>query len=82
MNTQYGDPAVRAMKKKNPKTGSSLGLKGYTVGSLAPPGAKSSGNIAIFGYGIDNRFGGKAKAKAAPAQKKSLFVHTTNMLEK
>lgn len=64
MNTNYGDPLVKAMKKKDPKTGSSLGLKGYTVGSLAPPGSKNSGNKAVFGYGIDNRYGGKAKAKA------------------
>lgn len=65
MNTNYGDPFVKAMKKKDPKTGSSGQLKGYTVGSLAPPSSVSSGNKAVFGYGIDNRYGGKAKVKAA-----------------
>ena len=68
MNEAYGDPAVEAMRKKNRNTGNPLRLKGYTVGSLAPPGAVNSGNIATFGYGIDNRFGGKAKvAKSSPA---------------
>ena len=61
MSTAFSDPAVKAMKKKNAKTGSSAVLKGYTVGSLAPLASVSSGNKAVFGYGIDNRFGGKAK---------------------
>jgi hypothetical protein len=34
-------------------------LKGYTVGSRAPPGAVSSGTTAKFGFGIDNLYGGK-----------------------
>merc|ERR1719502_860533 len=42
-------------------------LKGYTVGSLAPPGSVSSGTIAQYGYGIDNRYGGRAKAMKSPA---------------
>ena len=69
----YGDPAVRFNKKKDPKTGSSLGLKGYTVGSWAPPAAKSSGTKVdpSVGYGIDNRFGGKFRANAPKGTKVS-----------
>ena len=81
----YGDPAVAKYKKKNPMTGSSLNLKGYTVGSRAPPMAVSSGSKARFGYGIDNLYGGKSKGKSAAASaepKKSLFVHTGYMLSK
>jgi len=63
MNTQYGDPNVLAMKKKNPKTGSSTMLKGYTVGSRAPPVARNSGTTASFGYGINNLYGGGQKSK-------------------
>merc|ERR1719164_144924 len=66
MSTQYGDKFVRDYyKKKDPKTGSSLGLKGYTVGSRAPPRAVSSGTRASFGFGIDNLYGGGKGAKAA-----------------
>jgi len=42
MNTKYTVAAGLA-KKKNPKTGSSLSLKGYQVGSRAPARAVSSG---------------------------------------
>ena len=59
-STNSVDPYVRAMKKKNPKTGSTVGLKGYTVGSRAPPGAKNSGTTAQFGFGIDNLYGAQA----------------------
>ena len=65
MNTQYGDPNVLAMKKKNPKTGSSTMLKGYRVGSRAPPVAVRSGTTAAFGYGINNLYGGGQKSKLA-----------------
>ena len=63
-------------KKKNPKSGRSDLLKGYTVGSFAPPMAKSSGTRITdmgTGYGIDNRWGGKQRAKAQkqPASKSS-----------
>ena len=68
MSTKYGDPAVKGMKKKNPATGSTLGLKGYTVGSRAPPISKASGTKAQFGYGIDNLYGGGPK-RAVAAQK-------------
>jgi len=61
MNTQYGDPAVLAQRKKNPKTGSSINLKGYTVGSRAPPVAVRSGANAQYGYGIGNLYGGGQK---------------------
>jgi len=43
MSTQFTDPFVQKMKKKNPATGSTKNLKGYTVGSRAPIVAKSSG---------------------------------------
>ena len=43
MSTKFTDPYVQKMKKKNPKTGSTTNLKGYTVGSRAPPMAVSSG---------------------------------------
>ena len=63
----YGDPNVQSYRKKNPMTGSTLNLKGYTVGSLAPPSAKNSGTRITdvgTGYGIDNRFGGNRRAAA------------------
>ena len=66
MNTKYTVAAGLA-KKKNSKAGRGSLLKGYTVGSLAPPGSVSSGNIAKFGYGIDNRFGRPfARGKVVP----------------
>merc|ERR1719478_48608 len=68
MSTQYGDPAVRAYKKKDPKTGSTKGLMGYTVGSRAPPRAVKSGTTQSFGYGIDNLYGGKTTAKREAAK--------------
>merc|ERR1719183_1179060 len=43
MSTQFTDPFVQRMKKKNPMTGSTKNLRGYTVGSRAPRVAKSSG---------------------------------------
>merc|ERR1719224_136596 len=54
----YGDPAVENNRKKNPLTGDSSVLKGYTVGSRAPKASVSSGNKAEFGYGIGNLYGG------------------------
>ena len=42
MNTQYSDPYA-FQKKKNAKSGRGSLLKGYTVGSLAPPIAVKSG---------------------------------------
>ena len=80
MNTKYGDPAVKGMKKKKAATGSTLGLKGYTVGSRAPPISKASGSVAQFGYGIDNLYGGGAK-RAVAAQKggKAKAVSNANL---
>jgi hypothetical protein len=72
MNTKYGDPNVRAYKKKDPRTGSTLNLKGYTVGSRAPASSRSSGTINQFGYGIDNLYGGKRIVKAARAETEGL----------
>ena len=65
MSTKYGDPSVASYRKKNPKTGSSDVLKGYTVGSRAPPAAVASGSKAQFGYGIDNLYGGRGKVAEA-----------------
>jgi len=62
MNTAYTDISTIG-KKKNPKTGDTLGLKGYTVGSRAPKNAKNSGTINQFGFGIDNLYGGKVDKK-------------------
>jgi hypothetical protein len=63
MSTQYGDPNVQKYRKKDPATGSTKSLFGYTVGSRAPPRAVKSGSNVQFGYGIDNLYGGKAAAK-------------------
>merc|ERR1712094_119330 len=43
MSTHFTDPYVKAMKKKNPKTGATKNLMGYTVGSRAPATAVKSG---------------------------------------
>ena len=55
MSTQYSVGRTGAFgaadKKKNPKTGSSTNLKGYTVGSRAPPMAVSSGTTIFEQYG-------------------------------
>ena len=49
MNTQYSDPYA-FQKKKNAKSGRGELLKGYTVGSMAPPMAVKSGStIAEMG---------------------------------
>merc|ERR1719456_1660018 len=66
MNTKYGDPNVLNNRKKNPLTGSTTVLKGYTVGSRAPRVAKNSGTVNQFGYGIDNLYGGRAAKAPAP----------------
>jgi len=63
MNTQYGDPSVKAYKKKDPRTGSTKNLFGYTVGSRAPPMSVKSGNVATYGYGISNRDGGQLRLR-------------------
>merc|ERR1719379_3123278 len=67
MNTKY-TVAAGVAKKKNPNSGRSDLLKGYTVGSLAPPAAVSSGTTITeqgTGYGIGNRWGGGGGKKAA-----------------
>ena len=69
MNTGYTDIS-QIGRKKNPNSGRSTALKGYTVGSFAPPGAKSSGTRITdmgTGYGIGNRFGGASRAKGSSA---------------
>lgn len=50
MSTQY-TVAAGVAKKKNPKTGSTTNLKGYTVGSRAPPMAVKSGTTIFEQYG-------------------------------
>merc|ERR1712054_498900 len=73
MNTGYTDIS-QIGKKKNPKSGRSDLLKGYTVGSFAPPAAVSSGTRIDqmgTGYGIDNRWGGKQRSAKQTATKSS-----------
>jgi hypothetical protein len=60
MSTQYDKSVLANIGfRKDKKTGSTKGLKGYTVGSRAPPLSRSSGTKQQFGYGIDNLYGGK-----------------------
>merc|ERR1719420_229545 len=66
-NTQ-GDYGWQAKKKENTKVDASL-LKGYTVGSRAPPTAVRSGTTIAEQFG---RFtGGARKDKSYDAQKKA-----------
>merc|ERR1719390_369515 len=60
MSTQFTDPFVQKMKKKNPATGSTKNLKGYTVGSRAPRVAKSSGTVTT-GYKTNGDLRGVSK---------------------
>merc|ERR1712146_449688 len=61
MSTQFTDPFVQRMKKKNPMTGSTKNLKGYTVGSRAPRVAKNSGTTVLKGYATNGGIGGTSK---------------------
>merc|ERR1719408_937400 len=62
MSTQFTDPFVQKMKKKNPMTGSTKNLKGYTVGSRAPRVSVSSGTtVGSKGYKTDGGLGSKTK---------------------
>merc|ERR1719183_1302944 len=60
MSTQFTDPFVQKMKKKNPKTGSTKNLRGYTVGSRAPKVSKSSGTVTT-GYKTNGGLGAVSK---------------------
>merc|ERR1712146_488353 len=60
MSTQFTDPFVQRMKKKNPMTGSTKNLKGYTVGSRAPKVSKSSGTVTT-GYKTNGGLGAVSK---------------------
>jgi len=51
MSTQFTDPFVKKMKKKNPKTGSTKNLLGYKVGSRAPSMSRSSGTTVFQATG-------------------------------
>ena len=64
MSTQFTDPFVQKMKKKNPMTGSTKNLKGYTVGSRAPRVAKNSGTT-VLKYKTDGGLAGVDKNKRA-----------------
>merc|ERR1719261_2355619 len=66
MSTQFTDPFVKAMKKKNPKTGSTTNLMGYTVGSRAPSMSRASGTTIFEATG---RYGyaGAREANTDPA---------------
>ena len=79
--------------KKNPKTGDTANLRGYTVGSRAPPMAISSGTtIAETGFKYKGSLfrskytvpgvggDGGLDLRSYDDREKSLFVHTTNML--
>merc|ERR1719183_1160300 len=61
MSTQFTDPFVQKMKKKNPMTGSTKNLRGYTVGSRAPRVAKSSGTTVAKGYASSGGLRGAPK---------------------
>jgi hypothetical protein len=67
MSTQYDKSVLANIGfRKDKKTGSTKGLKGYTVGSRAPQLSRASGTKNQYGYGIDNLYGGK---KAAAREK-------------
>lgn len=66
MNTKY-TTLYGLAKKKDPNSGRSSSLKGYTVGSLAPSIAVKSGTtIRDVGttYGVSRRSGGKVSVAA------------------
>ena len=62
MSTKFTDPYVQRMKKKNPKTGSTKNLRGYTVGSRAPSVAVASGTTTK-GYKTTGNLRGAPKNK-------------------
>merc|ERR1719198_1134743 len=81
--------------KKNSKTGDTANLRGYTVGSRAPPMAIRSGTtIAETGFRYKTNFGKQRytvpglggdsgldlRAFEGSTSKGSLFVHRSNML--
>merc|ERR1712146_71881 len=79
--------------KKNPKTGDTLNLRGYTVGSRAPPMAVNSGTtiaqtgfqykgvVARTKYTVPGVGGdGGLDLRSFGSSEKELFVHRTNML--
>ena len=71
MNTKFTDPYVQRMKKKNPMTGSTKNLKGYTVGSRAPTVAKNSGTTISTTYALEGnvvKSNGGLRGKGANAQ--------------
>jgi hypothetical protein len=71
MNTKYQKSIFDAVgRKKDKSTGDSANLKGYTVGSRAPPRARASGETVNpkFGYGIDNLYGGKKNVQQVKAK--------------
>jgi len=65
MSTRFTDPFVQKMKKKNPMTGSTKNLKGYTVGARAPKVSKSSGTTTK-GYAGNGGLGVKSNAQNVP----------------
>merc|ERR1719453_1825495 len=65
MSTQFTDPFVQKMKKKNPMTGSTKNLKGYTVGSRAPRVSKNSGTITT-GYKTNGGIGASKNSQNVP----------------
>jgi hypothetical protein len=75
MNTKYDRDVLSAVGlKKNPNSGRTKSLKGYTVGSRAPSIAVRSGTNNQFGYGIGNLYGGKKKAASTKSGREGAAV--------
>ena len=70
MSTKY-TVAAGIAKKKNPKTGDSSNLKGYTVGSRAPDMAKNSGTTKAEQSIFDKLFGKAPTTDVKGAQRKT-----------
>ena len=66
MSTQFTDPYVKAMKKKNAMTGSTKNLMGYKVGSRAPSMSRASGTTYFEATGRYGYAGARA-ANTDPA---------------
>ena len=79
MSVQFTDPFVQAMKKKNPMTGSTKNLKGYTVGSRAPKSAVNSGTKITTSYRLEGNVV-KSDGDLIGAPKNSQNVPTTAVI--
>merc|ERR1719389_574894 len=68
MSTQFTDPYVKKMKKKNKMTGSTTNLMGYKVGSRAPAMSRASGTTIFQASGRTTYAGAKAAAHGGRGQ--------------